>query len=74
MSKNRSALQIALAVALAKASMSQTDLALMVGWRPSTMNGWLRGIGKPPPNFVEQLESALGIPRGSLARALNHQT
>lgn len=68
MTNNRNSLQTALAIELAKAGLTQTDLALKAAWRPSTMNGWLRGIGRPPPDFIETIEKTLQIPRGSLSR------
>ena len=71
MPANRTTLQTALAVELAKAGLTQTDLALRGGWRPSTLSGWLRNIGKPPRDLAALLENALDIPRGSLERTHN---
>jgi transcriptional regulator with XRE-family HTH domain len=68
MSNTRTALQAALAVELAKLGMTQSELALGAGWRPSTFSGWVRNIGTPPLDFVERIEEQLRIPRGSLPR------
>lgn len=66
MTNARNTLRTALAIELLKAGMTQSELALRAGWRPSTLSGWLRNIGAPPADMVAQLERALGIPSGSL--------
>ncbi len=74
MSNTRTTLQTALAVELAKAGMTQSELALRAGWRPSTLSGWLRNIGAPPADMVARLERALGIPSGSLSDSPKKRT
>jgi transcriptional regulator with XRE-family HTH domain len=71
MNNTRTKLQAALAVELAKAGLTQSELAMRAGWAPSTLSGWLRNVGRPPPNLSSLVENALGIPRGSLERTDN---
>lgn len=70
MTNTRTTLQAALAVELAKVGITQTELALRAGWRPSTLSGWLRDVGAPPPDMVARIEQVLGLPRGSLGQPL----
>jgi DNA-binding transcriptional regulator YdaS (Cro superfamily) len=57
----------ALAVELARASMSQRALAERIGANDTTFSGWITGAHKGPEDLVARIEKALKLDAGTLA-------
>lgn len=64
----------ALRVERAKAGMTQAELAKAVEVAPTTISGYetLQRTDTPDPDFVYQLEDALGVKDGALAMAAGY--
>ena len=55
--------------ALAAADMPLWRLAQTLGYPPSTLSDWTRGVHEAPPDLAQRMERALGLPPGSLTVA-----
>jgi DNA-binding transcriptional regulator YdaS (Cro superfamily) len=64
----RTRIQAAVAVELARAGLSQADLAHRMGVRPTTLSGWLTGASPAPTGLAADIEQALGLVPGALPR------
>ncbi len=64
---NRTPLQAALAVELARAGLTQRALAAKLNVPDTTLSDWIRGVHRGPPDLVQRIESALEIAPRSLA-------
>jgi DNA-binding transcriptional regulator YdaS (Cro superfamily) len=65
----RTRIQAAVAVELARAGLSQADLAHRMGVRPTTLSGWLTGTSPAPAELAAAIEKALGLMTGTLPKA-----
>lgn len=52
---------------LALKGLTQLDLANRLGRPVSTVNSWLRGVGRPPTDLVRRIERVLRVPAGTLS-------
>ena len=63
---DRSPLQAALAVELARSSLTQRDVAALLGVPDTTFSDWVRRVHPGPADLPARIESALGLAPGSL--------
>ena len=66
---NRGVFGEALEAALAKARMTQAELASATGVRQQTVSKWLNGRSLPGPGRLEAIERAAGTRKGALVAA-----
>jgi DNA-binding transcriptional regulator YdaS (Cro superfamily) len=62
----RSTFRTTLAVELARAGRTQTELAVLLGVPPTTLSTWLTGAHPAPVNLASRIECTLGLRRGLL--------
>ncbi|MBN1208533.1 MAG: helix-turn-helix transcriptional regulator [Myxococcaceae bacterium] len=65
-SNPRSPLKAALAVELARAGMTQRELARLLGVPPTTLSTWLSGAHPAPPDLPSRISTAMGLERSLL--------
>lgn len=65
----RTRIQAAVAVELARAGLSQVELASRMGLPPTTLSGWLTGSSPAPADLVDAIEKALGLTSGTLRKS-----
>jgi transcriptional regulator with XRE-family HTH domain len=56
-------------VELARAGLSQADLANRMELPPTTLSGWLTGSSPAPTDLADAIEKALGLTSGTLLRS-----
>ncbi len=60
-SDHRTPLKVAVAVELARAGLTQRQLAQQLGVPPTTLSTWLTGAHPAPGNLSARIATALGI-------------
>jgi predicted transcriptional regulator len=54
---------------LARRGLREWRLAKMLGYAPTALSDWLRGVRRAPPDLEERIEQALGLRPKSLHAA-----
>lgn len=66
-SKKRSTFRTTLAIELARAGLTQSELAATLGVPSTTLSDWLREAHPGPADLRTRIERALRLRRGALA-------